>query len=244
MSQDRMRRPFRSATNSCHPSVTERGSAQTQPDHPEADQADGAAAHVLEQRRGTRSRATEHVIDHRSDRRTKHRDGYMRHCQHEGDQERTPHREPRGGDLFPLSSGLPGLPHVPAGQGLHDVPDPNRVRHGRGAQPRWDLCRDWHPGMTGAQGLIKPRNVASLKCSFPVTDARSSSSASTWLMSAVPIRILRETSSSLWADAAAAVGVISVAAISRRVAPVKLQSEIEPCMLFGRKGIAVSATSP
>ncbi len=42
--------------------------------------------------------------------------------------------EPRGGDIFPLSSGLPGLPHVPAGQGLYDAPDPNRVRHGRGPQ--------------------------------------------------------------------------------------------------------------
>lgn len=83
-----------------------------------------------------------------------------------------------------------------------------------------------------------------LECSFPVTDARSSSSASTRLISAVPIPIQRGTSSSLWPDAAAAVGVMSVVAISRRAAPTKPQSGIEPCMPFDRKGIAVSATSP
>ncbi len=55
-------------------------------------------------------------------------------------------REPRGGDVCPFSSGLPGLPQVSAGQGLHDAPDPDRLRHRGGAQSSLDDLPRLLPG--------------------------------------------------------------------------------------------------
>lgn len=63
---------------------------------------------------------------------------------HEGAAERG--RGPRGGDVFPLSSGLPGVPQVSAGQGLHDAPDPDRLRHRGGAQSSLDDVPRLLPG--------------------------------------------------------------------------------------------------
>lgn len=60
----------------------------------------------------------------------------------------------------------------------------------------------------------KRTNDASLKCSFPAIDAKSSSSASILRMFAAPIPIPRATSSSLWPDAAAAGGAKAAVAIS------------------------------
>ncbi|TGT92663.1 hypothetical protein EN807_31620, partial [Mesorhizobium sp. M5C.F.Ca.ET.164.01.1.1] len=41
-------------------------------------------------------------------------------------------------ETYPLSSGLPGLPQVTAGQGLHDATDPDCLWHRGGAQSSLD----------------------------------------------------------------------------------------------------------
>ena len=69
----------------------------------------------------------------------------------------------------------------------------------------------------------KRRSEINSKCSFPAIASRSASSASTRRMFAASIQIRRETSSSLWPDAAVAVGVNPVVVISSPAAPIRPQ---------------------
>lgn len=92
-------------------------------------------------------------------------------------------------------------------------------------------------GKHGGRGL-KRMTVASSRCSFPGTGAKSSSSASIPLMFAAPSATRRETSNPLWPDAAAGE---PGGRTSSPAAPVSMQSAIARFLPLGKSDIAALA---